>query len=101
MRLLSLLVAASLLSGATARTPVSSPWVMTWSDEFNGADGTSPDPAKWVFDIGGRGWGNKELESYTSRTMNAQQHGGDLVITALKEDYTGTDGIARPTPRRV
>lgn len=71
-------------------------WKLTWSDEFNGPDGSSPDPAKWTFDVGGGGWGNKELESYTSRPLNVQQHGGNLVITALKEDYTGADGFMRP-----
>ena len=25
-----------------------------------------------------------------------QQKGGNLVITALKDDYTGKDGVARP-----
>jgi beta-glucanase (GH16 family) len=71
-------------------------WKLTWSDEFNAADGTAPDPTKWGFDLGGGGWGNKELESYTSRPVNVQQKGGNLVITALKEDYTGKDGVARP-----
>jgi beta-glucanase (GH16 family) len=71
-------------------------WKLTWSDEFNAADGTAPDATKWGFDIGGEGWGNKELESYTSRPVNVQQKGGNLVITALKEDYTGKDGVARP-----
>jgi beta-glucanase (GH16 family) len=73
-----------------------SKWKLTWSDEFNGADGSLPDPAKWKFDVGGGGWGNKELESYTDRAANVQQRGGNLVITAQKEDYTGADGIARP-----
>jgi beta-glucanase (GH16 family) len=80
-------------AGAQAQTPQ---WAMTWSDEFNGADGTPPDPAKWVFDTGGGGWGNKELESYTSRPVNVKQLDGNLVITALKEEFTGTDKIARP-----
>jgi beta-glucanase (GH16 family) len=70
-------------------------WKLAWSDEFNGTDGSSPDPAKWRFDVGGGGWGNQELESYTARAANVQQHGGNLVITARKEEYTGADGIAR------
>jgi beta-glucanase (GH16 family) len=70
-------------------------WKLVWSDEFNGRDGSPPDAAKWVFETGGDGWGNKELESYTSRPENAQQVGGNLVITALKERYTGKDGIRR------
>jgi beta-glucanase (GH16 family) len=74
----------------------SSHWKLVWSDEFNGVDGSPPDLAKWVFDTGGSGWGNKELESYTSRLENVQQRGGNLVITAIKEPYTGLDGVARP-----
>ena len=70
-------------------------WTLIWSDEFNGPDGSSPDPAKWKYDLGGKGWGNNELEAYTDRLDNVQQKGGNLVITARKEGFTGTDGIAR------
>jgi beta-glucanase (GH16 family) len=85
-----------LIVTATAKLqPENTHWALTWSDEFNGANGGSPDAAKWVFDVGGRGWGNKELESYTPRAVNAHLLDGNLVISALKEDYTGPDGIAR------
>ncbi len=70
-------------------------WTLIWSDEFNGADGSAPDPANWNYDIGGNGWGNNELESYTSRPQNVQVTGGNLVITAISENFTGSDGIAR------
>ena len=69
-------------------------WKLVWSDEFNGADGTSPDATKWTYDLGAGvfggtpGWGNSELESYTNRTVNVQQKGGNLVITAQKETYS-------------
>jgi beta-glucanase (GH16 family) len=66
-----------------------------WSDEFNVANGSAPDPTKWTYDLGGGGWGNQELETYTSRPVNAQIQNGDLVITARQETYTGTDGITR------
>src|SRR5215813_11070909 len=75
--------------------PPSSGWTLTWSDEFNGPDGTTPDAGKWTYDLGGGGWGNHELESYTNRAANAQIKGGSLVITAQKETYTGTDRITR------
>jgi hypothetical protein len=32
----------------------------TWSDEFDYTG--KPEPTKWDYDIGGRGWGNHELE---------------------------------------
>ena len=43
----------------------------------------------------GNGWGNNELEYYTNRAQNAQIKGGNLVITAQKEIYTGSDGVTR------
>jgi beta-glucanase (GH16 family) len=65
-------------------------WVMVWNDEFNGADGSLPDASKWSMETGNWGWGNNELENYTNRSANAQQKGGNLVITALKENYGGS-----------
>jgi beta-glucanase (GH16 family) len=60
-------------------------YVLVWSDEFNAADGSVPVPAKWTYDLGGEGWGNHELESYTNHPQNAQIKSGNLVITAQKE----------------
>jgi beta-glucanase (GH16 family) len=70
-------------------------WQLVWSDEFAGSAGTSPDAAKWVFDIGNGpnndGWGNAELEYYTNRTTNASLDGnGNLAITARRESYSGS-----------
>ena len=82
-----------LLSGfARAAQPK---WHLIWSDEFNGPNGSAPDPAKWSIEIGGKGYGNNELETYTARPTNLQQTDGNLVITALKEDHTGPDNIPR------
>src|SRR2546421_709064 len=66
-------------------------WQLVWSDEFAQADGTSPDSTKWGFDIGNGsgGWGNAELEYYTSRTNNARIVGGQLVIEAKQESFGG------------
>ena len=81
---------------STTTTPPASPtYQLVWSDEFSGADGSSPDGTKWAIQTGGGGWGNNELESYTARPSNVQVSGGNLVISAIKEDYTGADGIAR------
>jgi beta-glucanase (GH16 family) len=70
-------------------------WTLTWSDEFDGPDGSRPDGARWVYDLGGGGWGNNELQTYTDRPANAAIRGGALVITARRERATGPDGIAR------
>src|SRR5689334_124897 len=66
--------------------------VLVWSDEFDGAAKAPPDQKKWGFVTGGGGWGNNELEYYTSRTKNAFLDGnGKLVIQAFRENYTGPD----------
>ena len=72
-----------------------SKWVLTWSDEFNAPDGTVPDSQKWTERTGGNGWGNNELEYYTSGQRNAHQEHGNLVIEAIHEPYTGPDGVKR------
>lgn len=70
-------------------------WKLTWSDEFDGASGSRPDPTKWKFEVGGNGWGNHELEYYTDRAENARVEQGKLIIEARREDYTGQDGVGR------
>jgi beta-glucanase (GH16 family) len=80
---------------ATTLQAQSPNWQLTWSDEFNASNGTPPDPAKWNIVTGGKGFGNGELETYTSHPANVQQKDGNLVITAQKEDLTGLDGVPR------
>lgn len=70
-------------------------WRLVWSDEFLEADGSAPRTANWSYDVGGGGWGNSELESYTSSRANSRIENGTLVIEARKESYTGSDGIPR------
>jgi beta-glucanase (GH16 family) len=66
---------------------------LSWSDEFDA--GSRPDESRWVYDLGGGGWGNQELQTYTDRAGNATVRDGALVITARAERFTGGDGIAR------
>lgn len=68
---------------------------LVWSDEFNTPNGSAPDPTKWTFDLGGKGWGNQELETYTDRPQNVYIQDGMLVIQARKESYMGKDNVAR------
>lgn len=70
-------------------------WTLVWSDEFNGPDGSAPDPSKWSMVKDGSGFGNHELEYYTDKAANVHQEKGHLVITARKEKYTGADGVTR------
>jgi beta-glucanase (GH16 family) len=67
-------------------------YALVWSDEFNGKNGSLPEASKWTYDIGGNGWGNRELEYYTNRAENARIEDGKLVITARQETYTAPDG---------
>ena len=60
---------------------------LVWSDEFNGSSISS---ANWGFDLGGGGWGNNELENYTSRSENARISNGMLVIEARRENFGGS-----------
>ncbi|MGW1077975.1 family 16 glycosylhydrolase, partial [Streptomyces sp. NPDC002537] len=58
-----------------------------FDDEFDGPAGAAPDGSKWNTETGGHGWGNRELEYYTSGNNNAALDGqGHLVITAKREN---------------
>ncbi|MFL6278085.1 MAG: family 16 glycosylhydrolase [Blastocatellia bacterium] len=90
--MLSILVLLVVATGsARAQT-----YRLRWADEFDGAAGSTPDQSKWNYDVGGNGWGNNELETYTRRTDNAFLDGnGHLIIKVIKETLTGPDGIRR------
>ncbi len=64
---------------------------LIWADEFD-IDG-APNTPKWGNDIGTGtwGWGNNELEYYTDRKENVVIEKGILKITALKENYNGSN----------
>ncbi len=63
-------------------------WNIVWSDEF---DGSSINLSNWTFDTGDGtaegipGWGNNELEFYTSNSTNAFVSNGVLHIDALQQ----------------
>src|SRR3954463_2812195 len=74
----------------TSPTPPA-PQAAAWADEFDGAADSAPDPAKWTYDLGGGGWGNQELETYTSASDNVRLDGqGHLVIRVLAAGGTYT-----------
>src|SRR6266404_5975406 len=80
------------LAGEAQKQKPPDGYALVWSDEFNGKNGSQPDPSKWTYDIGGSGWGNHELEYYTNRRENARIENGNLVITARQEPYKGSNG---------
>jgi beta-glucanase (GH16 family) len=80
-----------------AKTPREAPWVLVWSDEF---DGDRIDTAKWDFDLGNGffdykshtwipGWGNEELQYYTREPENVFVKNSQLTIRAVKESLHG------------
>ncbi|PHQ29377.1 MAG: glycosyl hydrolase family 16 [Leeuwenhoekiella sp.] len=52
----------------------------------------APDASIWNYDIGTgeNGWGNNELQYYTSRSENVSVQNGYLLITARKENFQGS-----------
>jgi beta-glucanase (GH16 family) len=88
--------ALALLPVALAAPVWAQNWQLIWSDEFNGAQGTLPDPTKWLYDSPGVGSSNQEEETYCGQAgagragvcanwqQNAQMDGqGHLVISAV------------------
>ena len=98
MRLFLVTLLTLVTAFAAASQTTTTGWQLVWSDEFNGAAGTPPDPTKWNYDLGHGnpyGWGNGELENYTNSTANAFQDGnGNLVIRAIR-DSSGNFTSAR------
>ncbi len=56
---------------------------LVWADEFN-ASGINAQ--NWGYDLGGGGWGNNELQVYTSLSENAFVQDGKLHIVATKQN---------------
>ncbi len=65
---------------------------LVWQDEFDYTG--KPDATKWGYDTAtgcpnNCGWGNNELQYYTTREANAKVENGMLKITAFRESYMG------------
>lgn len=79
------MIASLLVAALLQPAPAAADSLLVWSDEFDVPG--QPDPAKWDWDVGGNGMGNNEAQYYTkSRPANARMEGGELVITARRED---------------
>lgn len=63
---------------------------LVWEENFNG---TSINEDVWTYDFGDGcerglcGWGNSELQYYTSRADNARVESGNLIIEAKREAF--------------
>jgi len=64
---------------------------LVWSDEF---DGTSLNSANWVAETGrgpnSDGWGNNELQTYTTNNANLRVENGSLIMQAVKTNSSWT-----------
>jgi len=67
-----------------------------WSDEFD--TGTAPDSAVWSYDLGAGGWGNDELQEYTSNAENIRIEDGNLVIS-VQETISGENSSSFTSAR--
>jgi len=56
---------------------------LLWSQEFNEPAGTAPSEKFFKYDLGGGGWGNKEMQWYTEDAVKTNGQ-GQLVLTASK-----------------
>lgn len=65
-------------------------WQLVWADEFNGS---GLDTSKWSYQTGTGtpliGWGNNELQFYTTRPTNVDVFDGHLWIVAQRENFGG------------
>lgn len=61
---------------------------LVWADEFNG---NSINSSVWNHETGGWGWGNQELQNYTTREENSRIVNGKLVIEAKEESWQGNN----------
>lgn len=102
--LLPALICAQSLSAIAPTEQPPAGWKLVWSDEF---DGTQLDTAKWDYELGNgffqydqnvwiSGWGNHELQYYTSEPQNVFVKDGLLHLKALKE---GRDGAGYTSGR--
>lgn len=79
-----MLMAAPLTGAAQAIEGAPDGYKLVWSDEF---DGTALNEQNWSVEVTGSGGGNQELQFY--RRENVAVEGGNLVLTAKREDYQG------------
>jgi len=73
-------------SVSNKQSPAADQWKLVWSDEFNYTG--LPDSNKWVYEVGGHGWGNNEKQFYLAKSLeNSVVKNGVLSIIALKKDH--------------
>jgi beta-glucanase (GH16 family) len=80
-------------------TPVPTPKPYTFFDEFSGAAGTAPDPAKWAPQAGRGIWGTGEVENMINSLSTAYVDGNSNLVIACVSDGQGGFNSARLNSR--
>lgn len=58
---------------------------------FPGSKGSAPDSILWNYETGNHGWGNKELQNYTTKNARLDGYGGlDIVVEKNSSGYTSS-----------
>ncbi len=82
----------AIVVGAIGSAAAAQSWSLVWEDNF---DGFALDTTKWEYMYGDgslyglSGWGNNEWQYYTDSTNNVRVVGGNLQITARRENFMG------------
>jgi len=67
-----------------------------WVDDFDGPAGTAPSARHWRAELGGGGWGDEQLQTYTDDPANVALDGaGRLAIVARRRAADGAVTSAR------
>ena len=93
---------AKKVSAAVTSSGGSGSWKLVWSEDFNGNVGSGVDTSVWNYDTGNGGWGNNEIQNYTTSTNNVyiadtswdseSSDGRCLAIKAQRENGQITSG---------
>ncbi len=74
-------------------------WCLAWHDEFDGPAGSSPDPLVWTAQLGGGGWGNGELQTYTGAPENVALDGDGHLVISARATTTGSGEVSWTSAR--
>ncbi len=86
MRIILLLLISLFATSVIAQDTICNDLI--WNDEFDYSG--EPDTKKWGYDLGGGGWGNNELQTYTNSRDNSWVADGKLYIKAIKKNGSWT-----------
>jgi beta-glucanase (GH16 family) len=76
--IISIIISFAFMVNVSAQNKAS----LLWSEEFDYTG--APSPENWEYDTGNHGWGNNELQDYTTSGENAFVKDGLLTIKAIK-----------------